>query len=728
MQGEDVEIDLREVVGILRRQQRLILLTVALIVGAALVYVLTATPIYRATALVQIEVGSGNLLDASGQGAIQSATANARVDSEVEILRSEATALAVVEARQLFSDPEFGPRLGMLERIGTAVGLDLSRGGLRRAVGLGSAEDAGGEALIQSTLRRFQSATDIRRRGLTYLIAISVSSESPRRAAELANAMAEVYIERQLRTKTQSTIASRDILSRQLENARRDLAAAEDALNLFIEQNLARLEAETGDAAVARLRQRLEQAQAGQRESQVAIDEVQLALAAGDWETVSQRLGDAAVQELERQRRALETRLAGAATGSAEAIDLRAALANLESDLAQRSQAALGDLRSEVTRLSAMEGDIRDSLRENLLQGDLSSAMLSELFGLQQAAGVARNQYQTLLSRVQDFGALVNLQMADARVVSEALPPNNPSAPNRRLVLGAAAVAALGLGIGLAFLNEYYVGGVTSANQLRNVLGEHVPATIPLQDLRKERLAVADQIIEAPLSPYSETFRRLRSAVDLALRDIPPAEGGAGRVVLVSSALPAEGKSTAAIALARTYAAAGVPTLLIDADMRRPSLHSYLNVSSEVGLLNYLRGDEGTRDTPIQPIQDPLSPLTVITGGGRSNEPTDQLLSSQTFAALLQAARDRFAMILIDSPPVLPVVDARYLARYSDVLLLIVRQATSTQSEARTAAQQLHEMMRPEARLLGVLSHEQRHRKPGYYYRGRYYDYYGGDT
>jgi len=220
----------------------------------------------------------------------------------------------------------------------------------------------------------------------------------------------------------------------------------------------------------------------------------------------------------------------------------------------------------------------------------------------------------------------------------------------------------------------------------------------------------------------------LRSAVDLALRDIPPIEGGSGRVVLVSSALPAEGKSTAAIALARTYASAGVPTLLIDADMRRPSLHSYLNVNSEVGLLNYLRGDEGTRETPIQPIQDPLSRLTVITGGGRSNEPTDQLLSSQTFAALLQAARERFAMILIDSPPVLPVVDARYLARYSDVVLLIVRQGTTTQTEARAAAQQLHEMMRPEARLLGVLSHEQRHRKPGYYYRGRYYDYYGADT
>lgn len=726
MQG--TEIDLREIVEIIRRQRRLILVTIALIVGAALAYILTATPIYRATTLVQIETGGQSLLDNNTQNNAQSAVINARVDSEVEILRSQATALAVIEAEQLFLDPEFGPRLGLLERIGAAIGLDLSSSDARRAIGMTpGADGAVGEELLQSALSRLQDATEIRRRGLTYLIAISVDSESPTRAAELANATARVYIERQLGAKTSSTIASRDILTRQLETARIDLAAAEDALNGFIENNLARLEAESGNEGVARLRQQLERAQFSQRENQGQIDEIQIALAEGDWETISARLGDAALAELERQRVALERRLAGTAAGSAEAIDLRGALAQIEQNLEQQSAAALSGLQSELNRLNALEDDTRDALRESLLQGDLSSAVLSELFGLQQRANVARNQYQTLLARVQDFGTLVNLQMADARIVSEALPPRNAAAPNRRLILGAALVAALGLGIGLAFLNEYYIGGVTSASQLRNVLGANVPATIPLQELRKDQTAVADQIATAPLSPYAETFRRVRSAIDLALRDVP-VTGAQGRVLLVGSALPAEGKSTTALALARTYAMAGHQTLLIDADMRRPSLHTYLGVGSEVGLLSYLRGESGAANEAIQPVQDPLSTLTVITGGGRSNEPTDQLLGSQTFASLLQAARERFEFIIIDSPPVLPVVDARYLAQYADIIVQVVRHATTTQTEARNASGQLQETMRPGTKFIGLLSHEQRVRRQGYYYKGRYMDYYGSEA
>lgn len=726
MQG--TEIDLREIIAILRRQRRLILLTLALIVGGALAYLLTATPIYRATALVQIETGTQSLLEGNGQTTGNTSLINAKVDSEVEILRSQATALAVVEAEELFRDSEFGPQIGTLERIGLAIGLDLSQSEARRAVGLQPEEaTAAGEALVQGTMRRLQNATDIRRRGLTYLIGISVDSEDPAKAARLANAMARVYIERQLGSKTEATIASRDILSRQLEQARRDLADAEDALNAFIEDNLARLESESGNAGVARLRQQLEQAQADQQTSQGRLDEAQIALAAGDWETVSERLGNAALAELESQRQSIEQRLAGTTAGSGEAVDLRGALARVEADLARQSEQALSGLRSEVSRLNALEGDTRDRLRENLLQGDLSSSVLAQLFELQQSANVSRSQYQTLLARVQDFGALVNLQMADARIVSEALPPRGASSPNRRLILTAALVAALGLGIGLAFLNEYYIGGVTSASQLRNVLQAKVPATIPLQEVRKEQAVVADQIATAPLSPYAETFRRIRSAIDLALRDMkdPPTSG---KIILVGSALPAEGKSTTAIALARTYARAGHPTLLIDADLRRPSIHTYIGVGSEIGLLSYLRGETSSESEAIQPVQDPLSELTVITGGGRSNEPTDQLLGSQTFASLLQAARERFEYVIIDSPPVLPVVDARYLAQYADVIVQVVRHATTTQSEARSAATQLQETMRENAQFVGLLSHEARARRQGYYYKGRYMDYYGSEA
>jgi succinoglycan biosynthesis transport protein ExoP len=162
--------------------------------------------------------------------------------------------------------------------------------------------------------------------------------------------------------------------------------------------------------------------------------------------------------------------------------------------------------------------------------------------------------------------------------------------------------------------------------------------------------------------------------------------------------------------------------------MRRPSLHTYLGVGSEIGLLAYLRGETAENQAAIQPVQDPLSALTVITGGGRSNEPTDQLLGSQTFASLLKAARERFEFVVIDSPPVLPVVDARYLAQYADVTIQVVRHATTSQTEARNAATQFQENMRPGAKYLGILSHEARVRRQGYYYKGRYMDYYGSEA
>ena len=145
---------------------------------------------------------------------------------------------------------------------------------------------------------------------------------------------------------------------------------------------------------------------------------------------------------------------------------------------------------------------------------------LAGLYSLQQSATIARNQYQQLLSREQDLGAMANLQIADARVVSEALAPSTPAFPNKKLTLALAIVAALGIGVGLAFLNEYYIGGVTSASQLSNVLQAKVPVAIPSLVLSADDIVFADQIVTAPLSVYAETFRKLRSTVDNSLAQL----------------------------------------------------------------------------------------------------------------------------------------------------------------------------------------------------------------
>ncbi len=236
----NTEIELRNIFVVLRRQIRVIGATFALILGLAGLYLVSVTPTYTAAALVLVDPMQKNLLDPSqGQGG-SAGTDNARVDSEVEILRSDAVALGVIAAQSLIADPEFGPRLALSEK-------------LARAVGIAHAAEAPGPALLAGTLARLRDAVTVRRRGLTYLISVSARSEDPDRAAELANAMADSYIHQQVQAKISGSLAARDALQDQIAAARDALAQTEAAFEGFIDSNIARIEAETGRADIAGL-------------------------------------------------------------------------------------------------------------------------------------------------------------------------------------------------------------------------------------------------------------------------------------------------------------------------------------------------------------------------------------------------------------------------------------------------------------------------------------------
>ena len=724
---DNSEIDIKAVLAILQRQRRLLIATLAVVTSLALAYLFSATPIYTSTVLIQVDGRSSNLLDPSSTGQEQSAVLNSRVDSEVEILRSEATALAVVREADLLRDPEFGPSVGWLERLGIALGIELDGNGLRRMIGMSPAEPPSSETLVKSTLQKLQDAVDVRRRGLTYLIAISVSSESPDRAAEIANVYARVYIDRQVTTKTQATVAARDVLRRQIDVAQQELAASETAVNGFIEENLARLEAETGDPAIASLRARLTEAKSAQIEARTRITTVETALSSGDWDSVAATLGDQAIEELARQRQELQARLGSIDAGTDEAFDLQASLAQLEEDLAAQSNATLRVLQEDATTFGTRESEARDQLRSLLLESDLSAEMLAELFNFQQRATVARDQYQTLLAREQDLGALANLQIADARIVSEALPPNAPSFPNKRLILALAMIGGMGLGTALAFLKEFYIGGIVSASQLSNVLQAPVPITVGLLDQGKASEDPADAVHTAPMSLYAETFRKLRAAIDVSLSAHPKLKDDekSGFVILVCSALQAEGKSTTAISLARTYAAAGIETILIDADLRKPTIGKRLSLEDSPGLISFINPRVEQKEMDLQPVGDPLSEVVVLPAGPRSSVPTDQLLNGRAFATVMDLAVQNFDVVILDSPPLLPVVDTRYLARYAHAVVHVVRYGTTTQGEVREAAQQLREHLSPDTSYLGLLNLEE-HARSAYGDYGRY-GYYGDD-
>lgn len=723
-------MDLKEVIEMLRRQRRLIAIALVLTLMPAIVYLVTATPMFRATALISIDAGGSNLLDPGSIENSQSAVLNSRVDGEVEVLRADATALAVVERAELVRDPEFGPRLRLSQKIAIALGLENVSDQLRRAVGLRETPPPSAETLLNQTIQKLKGATDVRRRGLTYLIAVTVESESAQRAAEIANLYVAAYIDQQVRTKSAGVIAARDVLRTQTDTARGELARLEAALNSFIDDNLARLEAESDNAAITSLRRELEAAQATKVESVAVLAASREAAARRDWVTAAESLGDAALEQLARERETIARRLSGESAGSQAQVDLQAALADLDQNLTDRLTQVQGSVESDLSTVTRNETLAREQLREALLQSDLSSSVIADLFNLQQSASIARDQYQQLLARVQDLNAMANVQISDARIVSEALPQLAPASPNKRLIMALAITSAFGIGILVAFLNEYYIGGITSTQQLSNVSQTKVPVAIPDLTSSTPGRLLSDEIIGSPLSQYAESFRKLRLAIDTATYNAsrPDAERRKGKVILVCSALPGEGKSTSAIALARTYAVSGQDTLLIDCDLRKPSIESYINTPKQDGLIDYLVSERGDDEQVVSSVQDQISSLMVIIAGARSTQPTDQLVNSARFASLIEVVRDAFDVIVLDSPPLLPVVDTRYLAQLADAAVFIVRFGNTTQGEVREASSQVQEVLRPGVALIGVLNRQSETGLKRGYYNGAYASHYGDNS
>jgi capsular exopolysaccharide synthesis family protein len=344
------------------------------------------------------------------------------------------------------------------------------------------------------------------------------------------------------------------------------------------------------------------------------------------------------------------------------------------------------------------------------------SGTLTQFYSLQQSAEIARAQYQNLLTRLQDFEAQASLQLADSRVISEALPPIDPSYPRVAAILGVMSLLALGFGIGAGFLREFFVGGFTGEDQVEAVLNIQLASVVPHEEggelERPHGRGLSDRIMAAPLSVFSESIRRIRVSVEQTLLSRHPTLDDTheeGIVIMVSSSLPGEGKTTLATALARTYSLAGKRTLLIDCDLRKPSIHRHVDREPTPAFVNLLRGEADPGLASMVAV-DHATNLSVILGARPAEFATDELLMSARVRALLSRARLHFDYVVIDTPPVEAAVDALYLARLCDVALFVVRWARTPQNVARKAVAALKGNVADGTPVIAVLNgQDQRH-------------------
>lgn len=730
-------------IGMIRRQLRLVLSVAGLVVGAAVLALVLIQPRFTATALVLVDPGQKNLLSPQSGLPAQSASENARVESEVAILRSDRVALSTVKAADLLSDTEFGPRPGTRDR-------------LLALLGLAPAPRLQGTDLLEGTLKRLRKAVTVRRDGLTYLVRVSVTARDAARAARLANTLSRTYIDLQIQAKTDNFLAARDLLRGQIDAARSRLAKSEDALDIFIQSNLESLvsdmpAADISDGGLRDLAVSLRELNASRLRTQSLATLTEGAIATRDWEALASSLADEAMTALVTRSRALRQDLDGAPE-QAPRVDLRARIARIEDRLNQRAETLSDSLQADLDRLNSRARGVRGQIRQQVVRGDLSSDALSRIYALRQESDIAQRHYGTLLTRLRDLEAQAVLQVADSRIVSDALPPVDPSHPRVWLLLAIALVAATGLGVGAGGLREHAMGGITTAEQLRALLpgapvvaiphtdapsspdpgpnGRGITEPIPAYATGPETphglvRGLADLVLDAPLSGFSEALRRLRAAVERGHdRSSPQGSSAGAMVIMVGSSLPDEGKTTLALALARTCKAAGRRTLLIDADMRRPGIHTMLGLRPALGLRDHLEGGAegphtgtgaaGGADHPVPGsafVEDPRSGLLVLPAGSSDGHPADRAVQSDRFATLIAHVRGSVDVVIIDTPPLGPVVDGLYVAALADVVVHCVRYATTPHASVMDVRRQIEDAA-PGVPLVMALTHSQDRQTP----------------
>lgn len=679
-------VDLREMGRILRRRWTLVAIPPAALAILALIYLifLTAT-LYTATSTVFVDPRRATAIE-SNQSQVETSnygTDDATIDSEALLIQSIAILQRVVEKLKLTEDEEFNPpptALGHIKQL-----FSSSSGGGP------SAQDAAVARAVDILQHRMKVA----RQGTTFLVDINVSSVSPRKAAQLANAVADAYFDEQVRAKNDATKIASNWLNGQLDGLKSRVGASEKAVedyraanNLTVSQGVT-----VNDQQLTDLNNQLIAARAQTAEVRAKYEQAQqLSKKGGDAGGINAAISSDVIARL-------RTQYADIAKNEADLLSRygprHPSIANVRAQL-RDTQHLIDDEIKRILQSTQHDYDVARSREASLqqsfdqLQGVANSSGQAQvrLRELQREAEANRTLYESYLARYKESTAQQSLQLPDSRVVTKASVPIAPSWPKSTLVVGLAMTLGFGIGCVLAFLADYMDGRLKTLEQTEEISGVPALAALPLisagelagraklgrreldrYDPRAPTLLPAAlqpplmrYAIEMPGTFFAEAIRAIRLAIQRTLRVRPI------KVVLVTSGLENEGKTTLAANLAQSLASLGIRTLLIDGDLRNPQLTRSLCPHAETGLIEVALGQIAPERAILKDSSTGLSILPSATM--RRSEFITELMFSDRMVDVLDYCRHRYELVVIDSPPLVPLVDGRALAELADQIVL----------------------------------------------------------
>ncbi|OBQ86020.1 MULTISPECIES: polysaccharide biosynthesis tyrosine autokinase [unclassified Mesorhizobium] len=555
------------------------------------------------------------------------------IESQIAVLRSASLLQQVVDSQKLAEDPKIGP--------GALIWL--------------------------------QNALGVSRVGLGNVIELDVGAYDPEKAASLANAIAQAYVADRIRSRYEGVQKASSWLSDRAAYLRAELSRSEQAVQKFrIDHNLVATQAGSlTDQQLSELNVALINARAELSEKRSQYQQVSKVQAAGgDIQSIPDVLQSVVINALRAQLSGVTRREADLklkyGERHPEVLSAQAERRDIEGQIAAEVQRLIGNLKNEVDAAEAREASLARALDSVSNRSEIEGQVGVQLRDLERIAAANKELFETFLSRAKLTEEKSTLLNSGVRVITDASVPGAPSFPNRPLFAALGVVFGIFFGGAGAVLRELFASGFMAKKQIEEELAVPVLASMPRmsgwsKDVHAQPVAYLER---KPLSRYSEAVRRLRLGIQAT-----PELDRSPRLVLVTSAMPGEGKTTLALSLACSAAADGERVLVIDADLRLSAATAFFGMADKVGLVDLLT-------LPVKAANaihlDERSGISMLPAGARTRNPP-ALLASARMRSLLEEVRGKFDTVIIDAPPVGPAADASILARHVDKVVFVVR-------------------------------------------------------
>ena len=620
-----------------------------------------------------------------------------RLDTEVAVLKSSTLALQTIKSLHLNSNKDFLPP-------GSTKSWDLSNAIQRHAL-----------------IGMFAGGLSAERFGHTNILTLTFTARNPQLAANICNTLIDNYVQHNFSDNYAATQEVAGWLQKQLGDLKNRLEASQERmLNVQRDIGLVGID-QTQSIMLSRLVDLSHDVTEAESSRLVAQAKL-ITLQSASPDVLPTLSGDAILLNLKQRQNDLQAQYASLAqkygAQNQQMLQLKAEMNQVSKSIKAEQDNVVGRARQELNAATENENSLRNRLTQETNAAYQGNSKAVEYTLARREYEANRTLYDGLQQRLQEAGIIAGLHSTDIRRIDPADAPDFPSSPRKSLNLMAGFAGGLGIGLVLALILEAFDTNIKSITDIEDRLGLPMLGVVPEVDAKQlsPETFISDATSSLPgaWSRLAEAYRSLRTTILLSRAGTPP------QVILVSSAKPSEGKTSISTLESIVFALNGSRVLLIDSDLRRPSVHLRFRIANKVGLTSVLTGKASLAEAIVTVPSMPS--LRILPAGPIAPMPAE-LLGSLQMQQLIEELRPSYDFIMIDTPPVLTVTDAAVLVSLSDGVVLVLRYGESSRNVVARACEIL---LRSGAHLLGVVLNQVDLQSADYseYYGRSYNDYY----